>query len=136
MASLIFPVLLLFAFASEVFSTLSSREEPIDPVHNPCLYDSLFTRRILAESSSYGNFSVNPTPGGNFTVGIIGAGASGLYSAILLESLGIGYEILEADIRAGGRIWTYYFDEKTWEGSSPGDPEYYDYYVSTIEQAL
>ena len=63
------------------------------------------------------------------SVGIVGAGASGLYAAILLQSLGIEYEILEASDRSGGRIWTHYFDPEAWKMSQPGDPEYYDYFV-------
>ena len=66
----------------------------------------------------------------NITVGIIGAGASGLYAAIVLQSLGIDYEILEASDVSGGRIKTHYFDPVTWASSKPGEPEYYDYYVS------
>lgn len=37
---------------------------------------------------------------------IIGAGAAGIYAAALLEEYGIDYEILEADVVAGGRIKT------------------------------
>ncbi len=66
----------------------------------------------------------------NITVGIIGAGASGLYAAIVLQSLGINYEILETSDRPGGRIWTHYFDPVAWKASKPGQPNYYDYYVS------
>lgn len=88
-----------------------------------------FIKRILKESSYYGGFPVgasNTNPIG--TVGIIGAGAAGLYSALLLESLGVDYEILEANSRIGGRIWTYHFNKNP---ASPGEGEYYDYYVST-----
>lgn len=120
----------LFGLASTVIATLNPAGTFLEPSKNPSLYESVFTRRILNDSSAYGNFSGQPTPGGNFTVGIIGAGAAGLYSAILLESLGINYEILEADTRPGGRIYTKYFDEEKWEKSNPGDPDYYDYYVS------
>ena len=64
-----------------------------------------------------------------FTVGIIGAGASGLYAAILLQSLSIEHEILEAQDCLGGRILTHYFDPETWKKSSPGQPDYYDYFL-------
>ncbi|KAI9678851.1 MAG: hypothetical protein M1817_005911 [Caeruleum heppii] len=77
-------------------------------------------------SPLYGNFTGPPT-NGNLTVGIIGAGTAGLYAAILLESLGIDYEILEADSRPGGRILTHYFNETAWRSSQPGEPDYYDY---------
>ncbi|KAI9757248.1 MAG: hypothetical protein M1835_000663 [Candelina submexicana] len=72
---------------------------------NPALYDQIFTRRILAESDAYGNFSQNPT----------------LFNRTTKE-------ILEASNRTGGRIWTYYFNETAWNSSSPGEPAYYDYY--------
>lgn len=45
-------------------------------------------------------------------VGIIGAGAAGLYAALILESLGKKYEILESSPRTGGRLFTHKFSEK------------------------
>lgn len=63
-------------------------------------------------------------------VGIIGAGAAGLYAAVLLDSLGIEYDIIEASDRVGGRIYTYRFNETAWLNSTPDDPDYYDYFVS------
>jgi hypothetical protein len=53
------------------------------------------------------------------TVGILGAGVGGLYTALILDSLDIKYEILEASQRAGGRLFTYKFPEG----------KEYDYYV-------
>jgi len=64
-------------------------------------------------------------------VGIIGAGISGFYSALLLQSVGIDYEILEGSDRAGGRIYTHYFNPKKWSKSKPGEPDYYDYFVGS-----
>ena len=52
-------------------------------------------------------------------VGILGAGIGGLYAALILDSLDIEYEILEASDRTGGRMCTYEF---------PGGG-IYDYYV-------
>ena len=43
---------------------------------------------------------------------IIGAGISGLYSALMLDYLGIAYDIIEASDRPGGRIRTHYFSDK------------------------
>ncbi|KAG2356587.1 hypothetical protein BDR07DRAFT_1422808 [Suillus spraguei] len=51
-------------------------------------------------------------------VGILGAGVGGLYTALILDSLDIKYEILEASDRTGGRLLTYKF---------PNGKEY-DYY--------
>ncbi|KAI9846686.1 MAG: hypothetical protein M1837_003741 [Sclerophora amabilis] len=90
----------------------------------------LFVREILQNSAEYGgfaNFSAS-APTVPLKVGIVGAGATGLYAAVLLESLGIDYEILEANTRVGGRMFTYRFDEEKWNASKPGEPEYYDYY--------
>lgn len=45
---------------------------------------------------------------------IIGAGAAGLYIAMILDDLSIpelSYDILEADDRIGGRMYTHYFSE-------------------------
>ncbi|KAE9402991.1 hypothetical protein BT96DRAFT_815577 [Gymnopus androsaceus JB14] len=53
-------------------------------------------------------------------VGIIGAGAAGLYTAMILDSLGIKYEILEGSARHGGRILTHEFTKEL-----PGAPYQY-----------
>ena len=52
---------------------------------------------------------------------IVGAGLAGLYTAMILQSLGISYRIVDADTRerVGGRFFTYRFPN--------GGP--YDYYV-------
>ncbi|KAI6106546.1 hypothetical protein EDD16DRAFT_1523887 [Pisolithus croceorrhizus] len=42
-------------------------------------------------------------------VGILGAGVGGLYTALILDSLGIEFEILGASDRVGGRLSTYKF---------------------------
>ncbi|KAI5984069.1 hypothetical protein EDD15DRAFT_2484624 [Pisolithus albus] len=42
-------------------------------------------------------------------VGILGAGIGGLYTALILDSLDIEFEILEASDRVGGRLSTYKF---------------------------
>lgn len=55
-------------------------------------------------------------------VGILGAGAAGLYAAIILESIGIECEILESSCRPGGRLHTHYFDEE----KNPKKYQYYD----------
>ncbi|RWS23682.1 hypothetical protein B4U80_13906 [Leptotrombidium deliense] len=47
----------------------------------------------------------------NFNVGIIGAGISGLYAALLLQDLGIENDVFEATERTGGRYYTHYFNE-------------------------
>lgn len=44
-----------------------------------------------------------------YPVGILGAGVGGLYTALMLDSLDIKYEILEASDHAGGRLFTYKF---------------------------
>ncbi|KAL0937082.1 L-amino acid oxidase [Colletotrichum truncatum] len=87
-----------------------------------------FFRKIV-DNSPYSNHSRVPTPSNvPLKVGIIGAGAAGLYAAILLDSLGIDYDIHEVSDRVGGRIFTYRFDEESWAKSTPADPAYYDYY--------
>ena len=59
-------------------------------------------------------------------VGILGAGISGLYSAILLESLGIDFELIEANSEhLGGRAFTYHFNKDY--KSAKTCAEFYDY---------
>ena len=53
-------------------------------------------------------------------VGILGAGVGGLYTALILQSLNISYEIIEASHRTGGRLFTHKFP----------DGGLYDYFVS------
>ena len=53
-------------------------------------------------------------------VGILGAGVGGLYTALILQSLNVSYEIIEASNRTGGRMFTYKFS----------DGGFYDYFVS------
>jgi phytoene dehydrogenase-like protein len=48
----------------------------------------------------------------DFKVCIVGSGMAGLYSALILDHLGIPYDILEAASRPGGRILTHYFSTK------------------------
>ena len=59
------------------------------------------------------------------TIGIVGAGAAGLYAAIILQDLGLKYEILEANRTIGGRLLTHRFS------SGPND-----YYVSHDTHAI
>ena len=59
-------------------------------------------------------------------VGILGAGASGLYIAMMLDSLGIKYELMEGSGRIGGRLYTHYF---------PKNSGKYQYYVSAMSLA-
>jgi len=54
---------------------------------------------------------------------IIGAGVSGLYIAMMLDSLGIKYELMEGSGRTGGRLYTHNF---------PKNAGKYQYYVSNI----
>ncbi|KAL8853737.1 MAG: hypothetical protein Q9221_001380 [Calogaya cf. arnoldii] len=43
---------------------------------------------------------------------IVGAGYAGLYSALILDHLGVTYDILEASPRPGGRVLTHYFSTR------------------------
>ena len=63
----------------------------------------------------------NQKPSSDLPICIIGAGAAGLYTAMILESLGISYQIIDASTqdRVGGRIFTYNFPNS----------DTYDYYV-------
>ncbi|KJZ74021.1 hypothetical protein HIM_06689 [Hirsutella minnesotensis 3608] len=88
-----------------------------------------FINRILTQAPQHGDSrNLSSSSGEKLKVGIIGAGAAGLYAAVLLDTLDIDYEILESSERIGGRIFTHRFDQKAWDASRPGQPDYYDYY--------
>ena len=59
-------------------------------------------------------------------VGILGAGAAGLYAAMILQSMGIDYEILEAQNVPGGRLHTHYFEPGANASNNYGNFQYYD----------
>ncbi|KAM9978138.1 hypothetical protein ACTFIY_011886 [Dictyostelium cf. discoideum] len=55
------------------------------------------------------------------SVGIIGAGICGLYSAMILQDLGINYKILEVSKeRIGGRIYSHRFSDQVYDYSELG----------------
>jgi len=55
------------------------------------------------------NVSAPSRASGGERVGILGAGIGGLYSALLLQSLDVPFEIIEASDRVGGRLYTHKF---------------------------
>jgi hypothetical protein len=72
---------------------------------------------------------------GSVNVGIIGAGAAGLYAALIIDSFKdarITYDILDANPMkgrtGGGRLFTYYF--------TPLTEAQFDYYVSWNSHSL
>lgn len=48
---------------------------------------------------------------GDLKVGIVGGGMAGLYAGLLLQELGIQFEIFEAAPTPGGRVRTHYFND-------------------------
>ena len=60
---------------------------------------------------------------------IIGAGVSGLYIAMMLDSLGIKYELIEGSGRTGGRLYTHNFPNTP---KFPNKAGKYQYYVINI----
>ncbi|KAG8678598.1 hypothetical protein FRC09_019711, partial [Ceratobasidium sp. 395] len=56
--------------------------------------------------------TVSKADGDVGTIGILGAGSGGLYTALILEDLGIPYRIIEAQDHVGGRLFTYKFQNQ------------------------
>ncbi|MEY4928233.1 MAG: hypothetical protein RI894_2671, partial [Bacteroidota bacterium] len=50
-------------------------------------------------------------------VGIVGGGFTGLYAGLILQSLGIEFELFESSERVGGRIRTWYSSDYSEEQS-------------------
>ena len=65
---------------------------------------------------------------GDAPICIIGAGIAGLYTALILDDLGIQYEILEASDRVGGRLLTHRFNGEVGYAAERDTPERYDYF--------
>jgi NAD(P)-binding Rossmann-like domain len=85
---------------------------------------ALFGRSIIQEYVSpmkkQGAFlPLPPRAVSDEPVGILGAGVGGLYTALILQSLNVSYEIIEASNRTGGRMFTHKFS----------DGGLYDYFV-------
>lgn len=80
-----------------------------------------FTLRKLKESSWRNSSVCDNIPEYRPTseilpVAIIGAGVAGMRAAMMLDHLGIPYEIFEASQRHGGRCYTYHFTRKEESG--------------------
>ena len=124
------PSLALLSSVSTAWASPLARRDQCECACTAGNAKDTFLRKLLEASPEYGNFQHSASQG-PLRVGIVGAGAAGLYAGMLLESLGIDYEILEGSDRVGGRIFTYRFDEAAWDASKPDEPDYYNYYVRT-----
>ncbi|KZV71074.1 hypothetical protein PENSPDRAFT_684941 [Peniophora sp. CONT] len=104
-----------FAHQHEVFSLhgrgiISSHLDEQDVPDDSILIASALAAELASPNSSMSNStSMNLTD----PVGILGAGAGGMYTALMLHDLGIPYKIIEARDRVGGRLFTYKFQNDT-----------------------
>ncbi|KAK7691011.1 hypothetical protein QCA50_006114 [Cerrena zonata] len=78
---------------------------------------------INMQKAAHANLATDSRP-----ICIVGAGVAGLYAALILQDLGIKYEILEASDRIGGRIWTHRFNGDVGYNAARNTSERYDYY--------
>lgn len=133
------------------FSTLPSEAPPRMKRHAPAPpKDDILARyaRLLIESdlpdelqipsesfsaqSTNGWVPIRKSGSAQAQVGILGAGVGGLYAAMILKSLEIPFEILEARDRTGGRLYTHHFVEKDASGKPLPKQKKHDYYVSSV----
>lgn len=91
-------------------------------------------RNIPGEGLSSDSEPALPRPHHDpYPILIIGAGAAGLCAAMMLQDLGIDYEIVEAEAdeelggHVGGRIYTHRFNGKAGIDAPFNDPKRYDY---------
>lgn len=66
---------------------------------------------IKTYTDTLGENNAPSSNSGDERVGILGAGIGGLYSALILQSLDIPFEIIEATNRIGGRLYTHKFEQ-------------------------
>ncbi|KAN0021556.1 hypothetical protein ACTFIU_010163 [Dictyostelium citrinum] len=93
----------------------------------PKSFKSIYTSYLLKNNNNNNNNETlikqtkNKSSIKELSVGIIGAGICGLYSAMILQDLGINYKILEiSKERIGGRIYSYRFSDQAYDYSELG----------------
>ncbi|KAF9466955.1 hypothetical protein BDZ94DRAFT_1305819 [Collybia nuda] len=91
----------------EFHKELGPLEGPISTVPASFLRMSADVATLDVDDSS------THTPVEHAPVGILGAGPGGLYTALILEDLGIPYRIIEAQKQVGGRLFTHKFTNTT-----------------------
>ncbi len=73
--------------------------------------EELEKQRLRAKAKQFGNAMLKSTAEKTTDtplVGIVGGGFAGMYAGLILQSLGIEFELFEATDRVGGRIKTWY----------------------------
>lgn len=71
------------------------------------------------------------------SVVVVGAGLSGLTAAHRLQKLGVDVEVYEANTRPGGRVYSFYFDDGSYEelgGSNFADAQDLDLVLRLIQE--
>ena len=74
------------------------------------------------------SYSVDHLSAHDGPICIVGAGVAGLYAAMILQDLGVEYEIIEASDRIGGRLHTHRFNGEKGYNAPRNTPARYDYY--------
>lgn len=94
-----------------------------DLIARAAIDHTLFKSRHIQTSEPVGILAEDDRP-----ICIIGSGAAGLYAAMILQDLGLEYEMLEASDHIGGRIMTHRFNGEAGYDALSNTPERYDYY--------
>ncbi|KAJ7207139.1 hypothetical protein GGX14DRAFT_567704 [Mycena pura] len=96
---------------------------PLSP-SNPSVGDDIYAQygRLVVTQYLQEHKPVSRGPGASVKfaralpeepVGILGAGGAGLYTALILDDLGIPFKVIEARDRVGGRLYTHTFPNQT-----------------------
>lgn len=93
-------------------ATDAEREDPFIGYGRSLLRETIRQDAPLPQNDPFGGGDVPP-------VGILGGGMAGLYTALILQSLKVPFQIIEGTNRVGGRCFTYKFEEG-------GEYDYYD----------
>ncbi|WP_435101184.1 flavin monoamine oxidase family protein [Arhodomonas sp. AD133] len=89
--------------------------------------------RLHAEEPPKATFAAEPRrTRSDVSVGIVGGGMAGLYAGLLLDELGIHYHIFEASgERLGGRVRSYYFDDRPHQYAELGAMRFPDNFMQS-----
>ncbi|KAF8888784.1 hypothetical protein BD779DRAFT_1672118 [Infundibulicybe gibba] len=91
-------------YGRNLIQSLNPYSDGESVLHSAPLLES---RRVLKKPSDPSTGTLAATA----EVGILGAGIGGLYAALMLQSVGISYKIIEESDRTGGRLFTHKFKD-------------------------
>ena len=114
-----------------LLSAYNDRHKDVTNITDPCKYTPRLGSTSAPPHGAKPDEDKGPGPDvrtdpPELPICIIGAGMAGLYTAMIFETLGFKYQIIEGSGRVGGRLFTYHFPGEEKEKNK------YDYFVRKL----